>query len=82
MCCFNAREQSLFLTRFLALLCSPKAKTAKIVRTVIDSIAKVPNSSQLLVSWWAACGSSWQQRGSGAGRQHVYHKPGEDPLQG
>ena len=28
----------------------PKAKTAKIVRTVIDSIAKVPNSTQLLVS--------------------------------
>ncbi|KAI7843382.1 hypothetical protein COHA_002980 [Chlorella ohadii] len=26
----------------------PKAKTAKIVRSVIDSIAKVPNSSQLL----------------------------------
>ena len=30
----------------------PKAKTAKIVRTVIDSIAKVPNSTQLLVSGW------------------------------
>jgi 26S proteasome regulatory subunit N6 len=28
----------------------PKAKTAKIVRTVIDAIAKVPNSSHLLVS--------------------------------
>jgi 26S proteasome regulatory subunit N6 len=27
----------------------PKAKTAKIVRSVIDSIAKVPNSTQLLV---------------------------------
>lgn len=27
----------------------PKAKTAKIVRTIIDSIAKVPNSTALLV---------------------------------
>jgi 26S proteasome regulatory subunit N6 len=31
----------------------PKAKTAKLVRTIIDSIAKVPNSSQLQV-----CGGS------------------------
>lgn len=27
----------------------PKAKTAKIVRTIIDSIGKVPNSTQILV---------------------------------
>ena len=34
----------------------PKAKTAKVVRTVIDSIAKVPNSTQLLVSGAAGGG--------------------------
>ena len=27
----------------------PKAKTAKIVRTIIETIAKVPNSAQLQV---------------------------------
>ncbi len=42
--------------------CSPKAKTAKIVRSVIDSIAKVPNSSQLLVSSRAAFIGAWQEQ--------------------
>ena len=30
----------------------PKAKTAKIVRTIIETIAKVPNSAQLQVRAW------------------------------
>ena len=36
----------------------PKAKTAKIVRTVIDSIARVPGSAQLLVRATAAAAAS------------------------
>lgn len=33
----------------------PKAKTAKIVRTVVDTIAKVPNSTAIQVMhWWLA----------------------------
>lgn len=38
----------------------PKAKTAKIVRTVIDAISRVPDSTQLLVR-----GGGW-----GPGRRH------------
>jgi hypothetical protein len=44
----------------------PKAKTAKIVRTVIDSIAKVPNSTQLLVRGDAGAGVGRRGGGSGA----------------
>lgn len=44
----------------------PKAKTAKIVRTIIDSIARVPGSQQLLVRRWGTrlpcCGQAGRRR--------------------
>lgn len=41
----------------------PKAKTAKIVRTVVDSIARVPDSSQLLVRRRGGRGEAEGRRG-------------------
>lgn len=43
----------------------PKAKTAKIVRTVIDAISRVPDSTQLLVRRGAQ-GGAGRSRGPGA----------------
>lgn len=40
----------------------PKAKTAKIVRTIVDSIAKVPNSNELLVSGMGMLGREAKKR--------------------
>lgn len=57
----------------------PKAKTAKIVRTVIDSIAKVPNSTQLLVSGDAGPGVG-VEGGAGRGRAVPQSPPACDQI--
>lgn len=74
----QAQPQAELLSQLRGFFASiPKAKTAKIVRNIIDSIAKVPGSTQLLVSvgvWHARMGrtfacfacSSVKERGANA----------------
>lgn len=53
----------------------PKAKTAKIVRSVITAISQVPGTDQLLVrhsgSSWAEGGEESRRRAVGTGGQHA-----------
>ena len=48
----------------------PKAKTAKLVRTVIDSIAKVPGSTQLQVGVQLTGGEGLRLHDGGLGYMH------------